>query len=423
MNMSEVFTLTGMYHEAIVYMDSACMTPVDPVLIPYYYHLQRSLYGLMTDFAVTGQERAHYARLTQQYRDSIMSIHPLDGFLYNLVLADKLYSDSLYDDALGVLQSYESTHDISLSDMGVFAAMRAKIYAETGQRELEKEQLILSSVSDMRGAVREYISLRMLAQLLYEDGDIERAYTYVKAAVEDARRCHARMRTVETGSIYPIIESAYIKQEKNRKTTLVMLTVAVCIIVVLLVIMLLLHRREMHRLAQAQKQLQQANSDLTATNMSLTESNHIKEVYIGRYMEMCSTYIDRFDNYRRKLQKLAKEGKYDHILAVLKSQKETQAQLDDFYADFDEAFLTIFPDFVKKMLSLLQDGTELKIKKNEKLNTDLRVYALIRLGITDSTQIAHFLRYSMSTIYNSRTRMRNLAKGDRENFDKKVTTL
>jgi len=191
---------------------------------------------------------------------------------------------------------------------------------------------------------------------------------------------------------------------------------SVSVIVVMLIGFLLYVSRKRHQLAALNDRLAQSNDNLR-------QSNQIKAVYIGRYMEMASLLINRFDSWRKQLRVLANSQKYGKLEAVLNSKSFTQEQLETFYRDFDEAFLHIFPDFVEQVRELLVPEAELRIKANERLNTDLRVLALIRLGITDSKQIADFLRYSLSTIYNSRTRMRNLARGDRDHFEEKVATL
>ena len=176
-------------------------------------------------------------------------------------------------------------------------------------------------------------------------------------------------------------------------------------------------------MTQKGKQLSILNERLENNNEELRESNRIKDAYVGRYMETTSLLIDRFDNYRKQLKSLAHKQQFKQLTDIVDSQRFTQEQLNAFYADFDEAFLELFPNFVNDVKSLLVPEADIHIKEGERLNTDLRVLALIRLGITDSKQIANFLRYSLSTIYNSRTRMRNLYKGEREQFERNITIL
>jgi tetratricopeptide (TPR) repeat protein len=403
LNYSEVMMRNGMYHESLEYMDSALSVPLNGVLYPYYYHLRRTLYGSMRDFAVSPRERDIYSRLTQQYRDSMMHIHPAGSFLHELVRADYLYEEQKYDSALHVLEAYERANYVEgEGEEAVFAVTRAQIYRALGDTEKEKHYLIISSLADLSGAIREYISLRDLALLLYKEGDIDRAFKYMECAVQDASDGSARVRSIEVGSTYPVVVEAYRRQVIRRQITLIALLVSIMMIVLLLIVMMAYITRQRRRLAE-----------LSARST----------VYVGRYMEMSSLLIDRYDAWRKELKALAHAGKYDKITAALNSQRFTQEQLVYFYGNFDEAFLELFPDFVSDVQALLVPEAEIHIKDGERLNTDLRVLALIRLGITDSKQIAGFLRYSLSTIYNSRTRMRNLYNGKREDFEEKIATL
>ncbi len=402
MNKAEVLMRSGMYHEAVLCLDSVSAFPIEPAYQPYHYHLRRTLYGLMEDFSITDSEKKRYHQLTQDYRDSIMRVEEKGSFIHELVRADALYADGLYDEALALLENYESTIGIEANQVGLLAITRAQIYRALGNRAEEKLQLIISASVDLKGAVREYIALRELAELLYYEGDIEHAYHYMACAIKDANESNMRSRSFEISTIYPIVEQAHQRQEVIRARMLYGLIISITMLAGLLSLFLIYSARKRRQ---------------------LEKSNQIKTVYIGHYMEMASLLIERFDNWRRTLNQSIKSGDTKRVQTEIASQRFTQTQLNTFYQDFDEAFLAIFPDFVDKVKDLLVDGTEFRVKEGEKLNTDLRVLCCIRLGITDSTQIASFLRYSLSTIYNSRTRMRNLAKGNRDEFEQKVATL
>jgi len=315
------------------------------------------------------------------------------------------------------LQAYEQANPVEGQyEEPVFAFTRAQIYKKMGNSRQAEHYLIIASIADLQNAIREYVALRELAVLLYEQGDVERAFRYMQCAVQDATSGSERVRSIETSQLYPVINGAYLRQMQRHHILMMSLFTSVSVIVVMLIGFLLYVSRKRHQLAALNDRLAQSNDNLR-------QSNQIKAVYIGRYMEMASLLINRFDSWRKQLRVLANSQKYGKLEAVLNSKSFTQEQLETFYRDFDEAFLHIFPDFVEQVRELLVPEAELRIKANERLNTDLRVLALIRLGITDSKQIADFLRYSLSTIYNSRTRMRNLARGDRDHFEEKVATL
>ena len=416
LNNAEVLMRSGMYHEAIGWMDMVAASPVEPVLRPYYFHLRRTLYGLMEDFSITEQERLHYHQLTQDYRDSIIAVEPEKSFVHELVRADALYAVGQYDQALEVLEAYEAANGAETESVNIRSITKAQIYRAMGNHKEEKRYLIISACADLQKALREYIALRELAVLLYNEGDVERAYRYMTCAIEDANAGNMRGRTLEIGMIYPIVESAYRKQIVMRERLLYGLIASIALIATLSVLFSVYYARQRKKLAIVNSKLKEANIDLK-------QSNHIKTVYVGHYMMMTSLLIERFDAWRKQLNQKIKSNDIEPVQKELASQRFTQEQLAAFYRDFDEAFLNIFPDFVDKVQDLLIDNYVFRTKPGEKLNTDLRVLCCIRLGITDSTQIASFLRYSLSTIYNSRTRMRNLAKGNRDKFEERVENL
>ena len=416
LNNAEVLMRSGMYHEAIGWMDMVAASPVEPVLRPYYFHLRRTLYGLMEDFSITEQERLHYHQLTQDYRDSIIAVEPEKSFVHELVRADALYAVGQYNQALEVLEAYEAANGAETESVNIRSITKAQIYRAMGNHKEEKRYLIISACADLQKALREYIALRELAVLLYNEGDVERAYRYMTCAIEDANAGNMRGRTLEVGMIYPIVESAYRKKIVKRERLLYGLIASIALIATLSVLFSVYYARQRKKLAIVNSKLKEANIDLK-------QSNHIKTVYVGHYMMMTSLLIERFDAWRKQLNQKIKSNDIEPVQKELASQRFTQEQLAAFYRDFDEAFLNIFPDFVDKVQDLLVDNYVFRTKPGEKLNTDLRVLCCIRLGITDSTQIASFLRYSLSTIYNSRTRMRNLAKGNRDKFEERVENL
>ena len=207
-------------------------------------------------------------------------------------------------------------------------------------------------------------------------------------------------------------------------------------LLVLLIVALGYIYRQMKKLADARNHLQQANeqlnglneelrqmnSCLSSTNIELSESNQIKE-YIARFIKLCSTYINRLDAYRRMVNKKVSAGQIAELLKITRSQDALDEELEELYANFDTAFLHLFPDFVKKFNDLLQDNERIVLKKDELLNTELRIFALIRLGIEDSSQIAEFLRYSVNTIYNYRAKVKNKTRGSREDFEDLVRKI
>lgn len=270
-----------------------------------------------------------------------------------------------------------------------------------------------------------------------KDGDIERAYTYIKRSLDDAVICNARLRTYEISKMLPIISESYQQQnETNRYQLMVFLISAGFLVLVLLGLLFLLFR-QMKKLSKAKSDLSSANDKLSELNVelntfneklnlsnnTLSEANYLKEIYIGRYMDQCSDYLGKLDEYQRKLNVLATTGKLNDLVSAVKSKEYIENELKEFYANFDKTFLQLFPNFIHDFNTLLIPTDTIQPKEGEQLNTELRIFALIRLGIKDSAKIAVFLRYSISTIYNYRSQLKNKSAGPRDEFEEKVMQI
>ncbi|MNE44367.1 hypothetical protein D3C80_1385890 [compost metagenome] len=177
------------------------------------------------------------------------------------------------------------------------------------------------------------------------------------------------------------------------------------------------------KLAQLNKEISSTNEQLNERNAELSESNHIKEEYIAHFFDLCSTYINKLEGYRKELNKKVSDKKLEELFKMLKSTKVVDNELEELYNNFDSIFLNLYPTFVNDFNSFLIPDEQVVLKQGELLNTELRIFALIRLGITDSVKIAAFLRYSLSTIYNYRTKARNKAIVSRDEFEKMVARI
>ncbi len=435
MNMAEFMGTTGMYKEALEVLGRIDRRSLADYLVSYYYHLHRTIYGLMGDYAVTEDEKAAYYRITDLYRDSLLQTNASDSLGHVLVLADKHTVHARYDEAISLLDAFYRRPSLDEHSKALLTYTLSEAYRLKGDKAGEKYYLTLSAIADLKSAVREYISLRKLASLVYEEGDIDRAYNYLKCSLEDATLCNARLRTLEISQIFPIIDQAYQMKTDKQKREMKISLICISLLSVFLLVAVFFVYKQMKKVASARREvlntntllqelneeLHDSNSQLKVMNHTLSEANYIKEEYIGRYMDQCSTYLDKMDLYRRSLNKIAAAGKVEELYKAIKSSQFIEDELKEFYASFDMSFLQLFPNFVEEFNALLTEP--LQPKPGDLLNTELRIFALIRLGITDSTKIAQFLRYSVTTIYNYRTRVRNKAAGERDEFERKVMRI
>lgn len=437
MNKADVLGMTGMYKEVMDLMRNIHIDRLPVDIHPYYYHIYRTVYGLMADYAVTAYEKKLYTELTDKYRDSLLLVNKDNLLIHTLIQSDQYNVRNEYDKAIRLLTDYLALQKDYEHDVAICAYTLSESYRLKGDKEKEKEYLIVSAMADMKTAVREYISLRKLAVLLYQEGDIERAYSYVKICMEDAAACNARLRKLEILEIFPIINDAYQQKTEKQQEQMKWALVSISLLSLFLLLAIFYVYKQMKKVAAARrevidanKRLKELNDELHLSNAQLKEANHsiaensyLKEEYIGRYMDQCSVYLEKMDNYRRSLGKIAATGNVEELYKNIKSSKFIEGELKEFYTNFDNTFLQLFPTFVEDFNALFADDEQISLKAGERMNTELRIFALIRLGITDSVKIAQFLRYSVTTIYNYRTKVRNKAAGDRDLLEQEVMTI
>ena len=418
----------GMYKEALEIFRDINITNY-PGLKVEYYNEYAILYGYMGFYAVTDQDRRMYNQSNKLYYDSLVAIIPRDTSLYVLAKTGVYFTDNQHEKAFDLLNAAY----LRCNDMHERAKLAYNIGTVYGNRKDTKREtlwLTISSINDLGSVTKEYVSLRILAYKLFQQGDIDRAYNYMSCALEDALFCNARLRTHEISLMMPIIDKAYQHQTRTKQQILTISTIVVSVLSLFLLIAIWRVYRQMKKLAMARKELAQVNDHLSdlnerllENNDSLTEANVIKEEYIVKYMDQCSLYIDKMDEYRRNLQKMVNSGKMEDLLLRIKSKTFIEDEVAEFYLNFDKTFVQLFPNFIEKLNKLLIPSEQIHPKAGQILNLELRIYALIRLGINDSVKIAAFLRCSANTIYNYRTRNRNNAVVHRDSFEEQVMQI
>ena len=325
----------------------------------------------------------------------------------------KSYSILAMDPNTGAIKAMVTDTDYDLNnpnDLSVFYTdEELATFADNEVKSEEYEKyLILSTISDIKASVKENAALPSLAFVLYGQGDITRAYHYIKRSLEDAIFCNARLRTIEISGMLPVIDAAYKLQIERQRRQLVLFLIIVSLLSVFLVISVVLIYKQVKKLSVARRHLRQAN--------------HIKEEYIGHFLNLCSLYIEKLDNFRRTVNRKITAGQTEELLKLTKSSQFAGMEQKEFYANFDNAFLHLYPDFVTEFNRLLQPEERFIMKPGELLNTELRIFAIIRLGIDDSSKIANFLHYSINTIYTYRNKVKNKAI-NRENFEEEIMKI
>ena len=301
-----------------------------------------------------------------------------------------------------------------------------------------------SALSDIRHAVMDQASLLQLAEILNDEGDLDRSYKYIRFTWDCNNRFNTRMRSWQITPILNVIEKNYQSAvEHNTKVLWLSIIVVSILALWLLGVLLFLHRRNRQldtarnelkvsneqlstlnaQLSTQKEELSTLNAQLSTLNSQLSESNQVKEEYIGRFMSLCSQYIDKLDDYRKMVNKKMKNKELDELYRLSKSSELKEQEVEELLQNFDSVFLHLFPNFVNDFNALLQPEMQIHPKSGNRLVTEIRIFALIRLGIEDSSKIAEFLHYSVNTIYNYRARIKNGALDNRESFERRVKML
>jgi len=441
---ADILALIGQYSTATALLEEVGATQggsMDDGLRLNYFQTCRTVYGWMADFALTDNGQGRMGKLTQQYRDSIIALQA-PGPGRDIVIADRWLAEGQVDSALTLsLREWQEADD----DLRAYiCANIAEAYRQNGNKELQICYLALTAISDLRHGVREYMALPLLAQLMQERGDYRRAYDYLICTLEDASVCKARLRSAEASDIFPIIDKAYKNQQKaQRRRTRLLIYSLVALAVMLAGAFLYLRKttkklaasrrqlaRTNHLIGEANEQLHSANAQLHEANAQLHEANaqlvqtdELKEHYITYYLQQCRTYIDTLDNVRRRSLKMLKNRQFEELSRSLKDENNKEEEQKLFFQQFDQAFLDIHPDYVERFNALLKPDCQIHPKSSDRLSPDLRIYALIRMGITKTPDIAHFFNYSLATIYIYRSRIRQAARYDEAEFMRRLKDI
>ena len=358
---------------------------------------------------------------------------PKDNVSYLITRAECLADGGNQQQAIDLLATLLPRYKSGDRMYSIITSTMSFHYSQLDDRDKQMEYLIKSAESDLEGCIRENTSLRAIADRLFDEGDIDRAYRYMRVAVDDANFYGTRLRNIQASGIVPKILNAYqTKQEQGNRKMMWLLGVISLIALLLVggviaIYQLLKRYRRLNEQKKAiNEQLRQVNGQLHDTVEQLHESNallqereKLKEEYIARFLALSSRFIDRGEEQRKALYRLYRDRKTEELARELKSTHSGNENAQLFYENFDNAFLNIFPNFVDEVNKLLQEGGKIEVKQGKRLTTESRVLALIRIGITDNQSIANILRASLTTIYTYRSKLKARAL-DKDSFETQV---
>jgi hypothetical protein len=434
----------GMYDEALNILDSINAQHIDTLSLGTYYEAYNNVYSELAYYTRLDNMHEFYNAKSKYYEQLMLATLPPTSESCFLRREQRAQAEGKLDEALRINDEWMKTVEVGSHPYALVALYRYIEYKLRGDSVQMIHWLVESVLADLRNAAMDQGSMWELANELMLNGDIDKASSYISFTSDCANRYGSRQRNWQIAPLLATIAKNYKAQsERNTAQLWVALVVISILMLWLLGVLLFLHRRNKQlasarnalkesndELATANKQLADQthelsilNSQLSVLNSQLSESNRVKEEYIGRFMSLCSQYIDKLDNYRKMVNKKMKNKELEELFLISKSTELKDKELEELFLNFDSVFLHLFPNFVNDFNALLQPELRVQSKEDNRLTTEIRIFALIRLGIEDSSKIAEFLHYSVNTIYNYRARIKNGAIGNREQFERQIKTL
>lgn len=401
--------IAGYYAEAYSDFKAISHMEIPDTLLPEFYESGYRIYS----FSLNGSTEGglfydRYYSNTVAFRKKWIESLPVSSNTRRLYEAEQAMADGKQAVAKMILVDMIPSLRRDGNDFALACAFLAKIYRSEGKLEESVRYFALSAISDIMCAVKENQSILDLSMILYGEGDIDRAYCYIFTSLEDAAFCNAQMRVYNVSGLLPVIESQHREEVAEHERMLMMYIVVSFFLLIGLAVAVFYLVKQMKK--------------LTRTRLKLKEANMTKDEYMGQFLELCSIYMKRLDSFTKLVNRKLVSGQVDDLVKMMKSQKFSDEQHSTFYKEFDNAFLKIYTTFVDDVNALLRPEERFEIEAPGSLNTELRIYALLRLGIVDSSKIAEFLRYSVNTIYAYRNKMKNRAI-DRDSFEKNVMKI
>lgn len=422
------YACMGMYLESISQLQEIDLAEVPSNYKEVYYEAKRKVFKEMGSETRDRQLKADYARLCLMYTDSLRTVErsmSRDDYWYNRI--DSLFKSGnrqMCKDILACYSEYDRTH-------ALIAYIIGTEYEQCGEMEEAMCYYVRAATTDIRSNTKDHGALPLVSAWLLEQGDIERAYRYIAFSWRQYSSFGSKLRYVSNLPLLNLAEAAYKKMILARQHTLLVYTICISVLVLFLLVSLVFIFVQLEKISKVRNDLNRSNELLSCYNLEikdvndklqesndkLLQANTIKEKYLAYFIQQCFVYINDMDEYRRRIKKAIMRGETQEALDLAASGDMFEKKLNDLYESFDRTFLDIFPDFVESFNKLLQDDKQIVCKENELLTTEIRIYALIKLGVTDYKDIARFLRCSINTIYNYRAKINGRLKVSKEEFN------
>ncbi len=441
-NQASVLSVRGFYSKA-----EGLLQTLNPETMPYklklyYYFTYAWIYNYWESYAKNSDFAAEFCTKKKHYMDLLLQNFKEDRkntVYYNYLLGERIYLDeptsrkslTLFLKAMKMSPAKSRIHAMS-------AYGAARYYKLTGKFDLYEQYLVEASVSDGLCQLKETVALQKLAYYLFkkDENNSKLAAKYIQHTMEDAQFFNNQLRMMEISNILPVIATANQQAAERSRARILTGFITVSAALIIILILAFVNNRQKNKLKKNKQeieeqnrkqiemngQLSEMNNQLTELNQQLIETNIKRETYLRLFIDISAAYIDKLADYRKLVSRKIKANQAADLLKSLNTHKLEEEETQMFYNRFDKAFMELYPGFVTELNKLLLPESQLEVPTTHTLTTEIRIYALMRLGVTDSQEIATLLHYSTQTIYNYKSGMRAKAI-NRDTFESDVNRL
>ncbi len=419
---ANILISAGIFNEAMDTLRSVDLAGADDVTIAEYYAVLSRGYFDMESFSQSQYYSSGYHEKGMVYIDSALEYYPVKSWKYHSLNAQRNIKLDNCQEGIDSLNQIIKTYDLNNDELAIQMMWLSFAHGILGNEEETLRYMVEASVADFMGAKKEAVALFFVAGFLFDHGEVIKASRYINVALDETRFFGSNFRLWQISQYLPVIKSEHIVTIEKQKRKLWNYLLIVSVLSFIIVISLVIIFRQISKLNRVKNMLETTNRKLESINEELLLANKIKEEYIGYYFSVSSQMIEKLEKFKNNIYRKFSRKQYDDLARELDSVNIHKEKLF-LYNKFDQVFLQIFPDFVAKVNALLKEKEQFKLKEGQLLNTELRIFALIRLGITDNEKIAEILDYSVNTVYTYKTKVRNMARVSKDEFDKEILKI
>lgn len=424
-----VLLSSGLFKETFETLDGINSSKLTDADKHNFYFLKARAFSDLGDFNRDNTYRPVYYTKALAFADSALQFCRPGSYESLSVQEFRAQKNGNLPSAIALYNQISRLPHLTLHQLAVSASTTAYLYELASREDQAFELLLVAAIADVKTATKETVAIFQVSDHCYRRGDLKNAYTFIKEARENAAFYKARQRQIEISHISSVIEGQKINIIENQRKSLKAYAILMTLLAAVVIGFAFISFKQLRQLRKAgrlisttNRELRDRNGELRQLNSGLEEANKIKEEYIGYYFHTNSQYIDKIETLKKKMGAFLSSKQYAGVQKTVEGIN-IKNERNELLKGFDTVFLRLFPNFIAQFNALFREEERIQLPEGQLLTTELRIFALIRLGIDDSEQISRMLGYSINTIYTYKTRVKNRSLVPNEEFKARIQAI